>query len=200
MNFQTPQDSGSAQPDAAPSIPEALLESLRRGAVREFDARPVLEAGQEPFTLIMQAMDRLEPGEVFKLQAPFEPVPLYAVLGRKGFQRWARQAGEGEGGFWEIFFYRAEEPDSSADGAEAEEEFAGGDESILELDVRGLEPPEPLERVLEVVEQMAYGEVLRVVHHRNPLILFDVLVERGFQYRSQQQSEELWEIRIWRKD
>ena len=48
------------------------------------DVRPELRAGGEPFPRIMQAVASLEPGQALRLLATFEPIPLYAVLGRKG--------------------------------------------------------------------------------------------------------------------
>ena len=50
------------------------------------DVRPDLERGDEPFVRIMETAGQLAPGECFLLIAPFEPVPLYEVLGQRGFQ------------------------------------------------------------------------------------------------------------------
>ncbi len=49
------------------------------------DVRSVLAAGGEPFDQIMAALVEVPPGGVFELTAPFEPVPLYAVMRRRGF-------------------------------------------------------------------------------------------------------------------
>ncbi|MGE5232128.1 MAG: DUF542 domain-containing protein [Deltaproteobacteria bacterium] len=51
------------------------------------DVRPLLAAGEEPFGLIIQSADRIPPGGTLELTAPFEPVPLYAVMRRRGFVR-----------------------------------------------------------------------------------------------------------------
>jgi uncharacterized protein (DUF2249 family) len=196
MSFQ------SGQKDFSPTgsrdaIPEALREALVDGRLVELDVRPLLEAGQEPFMAIMRSVDQLKAGEALQLYAPFEPVPLFAVLGRKGFNHWTRPPSEA-GGAWEIFFFREtgveeEEVDFPDDDSDSDAE------DVMELDVRGLEPPEPLERVMEAAEQLAYGDILRVHHHRNPLILFDLLDERGFVHRSEEVESDHWEVRIWRK-
>lgn len=55
--------------------------------VLRLDVRPTLAAGDEPFGLIMQSADRVAPGGTLELTAPFEPVPLYAVMRRRGFVR-----------------------------------------------------------------------------------------------------------------
>ena len=49
----------------------------------------------------MQAVASLAPGQAFRFLATFEPAPLYAVLGRKGFAHHATHRGAEEG---EILF------------------------------------------------------------------------------------------------
>lgn len=47
--------------------------------------RPDLEQGGEPFVRIMEAAEAIKPGGTLVIIAPFEPVPLYEVLGARGF-------------------------------------------------------------------------------------------------------------------
>jgi len=175
-----------------------FLADLHPDHLITLDARPLLARGEEPFMTIMQAADRVGPGQVLKLIVPFEPVPLFAVLGRKGFAHWSQPPAEGATGAWEIFFYSAEVTTLRSPAVE-ETFMEEGDDEVFDLDVRGLEAPEPLERILEAAEGLSYGSVLRVRHHREPLILFDVLAERGFGFRSNQMNPDDWEIKIWRK-
>jgi uncharacterized protein (DUF2249 family) len=66
------------------------------------DVRPSLAAGQEPFPQIMGAAEQLKnPGDQFLLIAPFEPAPLYGVLGRQGFEHETRKLDDGS---YEILF------------------------------------------------------------------------------------------------
>lgn len=67
------------------------------------------------------------------------------------------------------------------------------------LDVRGLEPPEPLERALDAVDTLQPGEWVRMIHSREPCLLYPLLEKRGFQYLAEAKSEDLHEILIWRK-
>jgi hypothetical protein len=62
--------------------------------VLHLDVRPMLAAGEEPFGLIMQSADRIPRGGTLELTAPFEPVPLYAVMRRRGFARSALVRGD----------------------------------------------------------------------------------------------------------
>lgn len=67
------------------------------------------------------------------------------------------------------------------------------------LDVRGLEPPQPLERALEESTQLAAGQRLRMIHHREPCLLYPLLAKRGFCHRTAAASDERFELLIWRK-
>lgn len=49
------------------------------------DVRPELESGGEPFVHIMEAASAIKPGGTLVIIAPFEPIPLYEVLGARGF-------------------------------------------------------------------------------------------------------------------
>lgn len=131
------------------------------GPVTELDVRPVIAAGDEPFRLIMDAVDGLPPGGVLRLRSPFEPRPLHAVLGGRGFAHRARERAPDD---WESDYWRpGEEP--------------------LVLDVRGLAPPEPLERTLAALDHLPDRRALLQVNDRVPAFLLPLLDERGYRYR-----------------
>jgi TusA-related sulfurtransferase len=67
------------------------------------------------------------------------------------------------------------------------------------LDVRGLEPPEPLERVLDAIAMLQPGERVRMIHHREPCLLYPLLSKRGFNHLAEAKSEDHHEILIWRR-
>lgn len=54
-------------------------------AVVEVDVRKDLRLKKEPFDKIMGSVKRVKAGGTFVLHAPFNPIPLHAVLKRKGF-------------------------------------------------------------------------------------------------------------------
>lgn len=80
------------------------IDTWRAQATRTLDVRPDLERGDEPFVRIMEAAVATQPGEVLEIIAPFEPVPLYGVLGERGFSHETRQGSAGE---WIVQFRRA---------------------------------------------------------------------------------------------
>jgi len=51
---------------------------------------------------------------------------------------------------------------------------------MITIDARGLEPPEPLVKILNSVEMLASGESLTAQTDRRPLLLLESLVERGY--------------------
>ncbi len=51
---------------------------------------------------------------------------------------------------------------------------------MVELDVRGLPPPEPFENIMQALQTLPAGETLRVLIHREPFPLYEVLRDTGY--------------------
>ncbi len=71
---------------------------------------------------------------------------------------------------------------------------------VVELDVCGLEPPEPLERVLEALTRLEAAQRLRVVIDREPRPLYRILEKNSYGYDAQCRPDYLYEILIWHKN
>jgi len=126
--------------------------------VVELDLRAQLRAGVEPFSTIMETVANLARGDVLLLRTIFEPVPLFSVLAKRGFRHEAIcHATE----VWTVWFWRP-------------------DDNMIWLDVRGLEPPQPLRRTLEALDALPPGYELVHVNDRVPLVLLPMLAEQGF--------------------
>jgi uncharacterized protein (DUF2249 family) len=65
------------------------------------------------------------------------------------------------------------------------------------LDVRGLEPPEPMERVLGALSTLGAGEQLLMIIDRQPRPLYRILQNNGYNYRETFKPEGIFEILIW---
>lgn len=72
-------------------------------------------------------------------------------------------------------------------------------EDIIELDVCGLEPPEPLERVLEALSTLRPDQCLRMLIDREPRPLYAILERNHFSYDAQLRPDYLYEIHIRHK-
>ncbi len=66
------------------------------------------------------------------------------------------------------------------------------------LDVRGLTPPEPMQRVLEALAQLSPRATLVVRIHREPLLLFQLIDPDGWSRSSRELAANDWQICIWR--
>lgn len=144
----------------------------------DVDVRPILRAGGEPFSFIMAALERLEPGQGVRLYATFKPVPLFAVMADRGFSHSAQPL---DGGEWEVLFTPAAEPKPAA-SVSGKAAFDDWPEPSVRLDNRDLEPPEPMVRILGAAEKLAPGETLSALLRREPVFLFPQLEKRGFRW------------------
>lgn len=61
-----------------------------------------------------------------------------------------------------------------------------------DLDARGLEPPEPLIRILAALESLPAGATLRAHTDREPCHLFGEAEQRGFRHASSAQPDGSW--------
>jgi len=69
----------------------------------------------------------------------------------------------------------------------------------LTLDVRGMEPPQPIELVLEAIDDFEPGDKLRLIIDCHPVPLFRILERDGYAYRTEPGQTSVHEITIWRK-
>lgn len=65
------------------------------------------------------------------------------------------------------------------------------------LDVRGLEPPEPMERVLGALGTLRPEEQLLMIIDCQPWPLYRILQNSGYAYHETFKPEGIFEILIW---
>lgn len=68
------------------------------------------------------------------------------------------------------------------------------------LDVSDLEPPEPLVLTLEAAEQLKPGQYLRMLHRRDPCMLYGDLDDNHFSYYQRKGTTSAVEVFIWREN
>lgn len=185
----------------------AELVGLPADRIVDLDVREALIKGEEPFRQIMAAKDALPEGGVLRLRAIFEPVPLYAVMERYGYVYWTERLAADD---WRVWFYLEEGTGTGTGTGEGEGEARqrqrqrqsnagegeGGD--VVVLDVRGLEPPEPMVRTLEALESLPPGGTLVQLNVRVPQFLLPQLKARGFVYEVVRQDDALTRVVIRR--
>ena len=68
------------------------------------------------------------------------------------------------------------------------------------LDVSMLEPCEPLDRTLAAIQKLGEGDYLKVLHRREPHLLYPMLEQTGFSWRSMPGETTEYEIYIWHRE
>ncbi len=58
--------------------PDVVYETL--------DIRPVIDAGKQPISIVMEKLNNMGPGHILKVIAPFEPAPLIDLVKQKRFE------------------------------------------------------------------------------------------------------------------
>lgn len=151
------------------------------------DVRDDIKQGREPLSKIMSTASQLEPKQKLMIIAPFEPVPLYHVLGGQGFSYHATPRDNGD---WEVVFERKGNPsDRSEDPAPSPTTHGTDASPAREIDARGWEPPQPLVKVLETLGDLPHGACLQARTDRKPIHLFPHLEDRGFVATSEEQDD-----------
>jgi uncharacterized protein (DUF2249 family) len=127
---------------------------------------------------------------------------------RQGLDHWTERLAADD---WRVWFHpmaempaatRAAAPVKSVPDSEPVDTTPGGaavadaEQDIVILDVRGLEPPEPMMRTLAALEQLPPGATLLQVNVRVPQFLLPMLEERGFTYDVREQEPDLVRVFI----
>jgi uncharacterized protein (DUF2249 family) len=202
----------------AQNEPPSARTRPRDARVVDVDVREELRQGREPFARIMSAVGALADGEVLHVRAIFHPAPLLTVLARRGFVSESEQHAPDD---WSVWFWRDSVPgaalpshtrensiaspcsrDSAIVSPRSREATVGAsvisDENTVWLDVRGLQPPEPLVQTLTALASLPDGHQLIQLNERIPQLLLPMLAERGFACELDDSRVDRVLLRIWR--
>jgi uncharacterized protein (DUF2249 family) len=161
-------------------LPEVVAAAGTQSA-ELLDVRPILAKGGDPFHVIMQTVSGLPDERALHLVVGFEPVPLYAVMATLG----RRAHVDRQDGVCHVWFYR----DKALQVGPPPGALRAPLKPPVELDVRGLEPPQPMVVILERLSELGPGGRLRVRHHREPVLLYEKLKLRGYAARCRRRAE-----------
>lgn len=173
-----------------------ILDKISSDKIHQLDVRPIIESGKDPFQNIMAAVKELTDDKALLIINSFEPIPLYSVLGKQGFEHWT----EKENDLFRIYFYKNKEVsqgENSSGQKSASKEIDY--KNVIELDVRELAPPEPMVKIFETLSQVDENTVLLVHHHREPMMLYPKLEERGYEAVSNKIEENYFKVVITKK-
>lgn len=68
------------------------------------------------------------------------------------------------------------------------------------VDARWLEPPEPMIKVLETLDLLRPGQSIRLLLHREPFPLYQLLAERGYRHAARMEADGTYVILIHQSD
>jgi hypothetical protein len=149
------------------------------GGSEKLDVRPALAAGEEPLGMVMKESSKVKEGDFFEVIAPFNPAPLRRVLARKGFVSYGKCIAGEE---WQIVFLRDSALAAAVpvNGEVAARQWQ--ESGICHIDVRGLDPPNPMLAIIALIETQGMTGPIIVHHEREPIFLYPELAERGWRH------------------
>ncbi len=178
-------DIDSVTADTEPLIRVKALVEEKHAKVYKLDVRELMRTGGEPFNQIMQTVAKVKNGEAFLLETIFEPAPLYDMLKKKGFIHETEMPGSGH---YKIWFYKIEKAERHEETQDTKKRVWTEDGTVY-IDVKGLEPPQPMALVLETLAKTEAHKTVIVFHERKPVFLLPKLEEKGYKYEIQEFSE-----------
>ncbi len=178
-------------------VKPSYLQSLDSSAVITLDVRPILDSGKDPLNLILNEIKRVNRGNALMIINSFEPIPLYDLLGKKGFSHWT----EFKDDYWNVYFYNEKDEVHEVELPTINEvKIDLNDyENVIELDVHDLPAPEPMIKILENLNRIDENSVMLVNHHREPLLLYPKLEERGYEAMCKRIEDERYQVFIVKK-
>jgi uncharacterized protein (DUF2249 family) len=78
------------------------------------DVRDDIRNGRDPFDRIMDTVADLRPDQNLVVVAPFEPIPLQAILSHQGFSHQGQPTPSGD---WQVTFHRQYPPAEPTDSS-----------------------------------------------------------------------------------
>jgi len=159
------------------SEPEENPPRTDQPVVAALDVRPILSSGEDPLEAILSSLRGLHGTGALELLAPFYPQPLIALLESSGH---AISAEEAKPGIWRLWIRQVE--------------------SESWFDLRDLESPEPLERVLEIAAELEAGDAFCALVPRVPTLLFPHLQKRGLNWQVQESFDECALLHVCRAE
>jgi uncharacterized protein (DUF2249 family) len=157
------------------------METMQAGETVVLDVREV--APRDRHSSIFAALSELPPGGVLNLLVDHEPLPLWYQLDAEQPGRFGWTYLEEGPELWRVQIERS----------------GDGEPEPLVLDNRGLEPPEPLVRILEALTGLRECQQLVALMDREPLLLYPQLAGRGFAHATAEQADGSYQVRIWKE-
>ena len=174
---------------------------LKTEEIVELDVRPYLDNNQDPLPVILAAIRELDPAKALCIINSFEPLPLIALLEKRGCISFTEQK---ERDCYHTFFKKKKDMDTAVrpatvQEADWEQVLSRYQDRLVTIDVRELPMPGPMLRILDHLEKLKPGEALFVYHKRVPVFLLPELSARKFSHRQKKIREGEVHLLIFRE-
>ncbi|CAN5179408.1 hypothetical protein BH09BAC5_BH09BAC5_03000 [soil metagenome] len=173
-------------------IPD-FMKSIDSNKVISMDVRPILAAGSDPLSAILEKLKTIKDDEVLKVINSFEPIPLMNLLKKQGYESYSKEISSEIVETWfkqtgtkQNFSIPKISQLGTADWEQVLEKYKN---KIREIDVRELEMPEPMMKILENLQDLPEDQALFVHHKRIPVYLLPELKDRRFDFRTNEISD-----------
>ncbi len=177
-------DIEEVEPNPVQDLAESTAATNKPSFDHQLDVRQSLAAGADPFKLIMKSLMEIGKGQTLLLINSFEPVPLMKILKAKGYR--IAVIHEHNDLVQTYITKPDEESETPVEDAPNELQQASFDEILLkyrqalvEIDVRELEMPQPMIKILDTIDHLPSNKALYVHHKKVPVYLLPELKERG---------------------
>lgn len=160
-------------------------EFLKGHKISSLDVRPLLAKGEDPFTFLQKSLKNLKANEALEVLIDFEPIPLIRIQEKKGFitltvvEEGVYHTYFKAGGVTKEESQTAEEAIKTVSQLEYDDLMEAFPGELITLDVRNLEMPEPMVRILEAVENLNENTGIKIFHKRIPQHLLPELEDRN---------------------
>lgn len=181
--------------DSSPEVEEELpkqkpvpqfIKELKAEALVVLDVRQMLAEGNDPLKLIQRQVKSLQNGQVLKIINTFEPTPLIKLLEKQGFEAHTDVVAKD---LIETYFFKTSVADTIpletivGENDDWEQLLQRFENRLHEIDVRDLEMPMPMMKILEELDKLPKEKALYVHHKRIPVFLLTELKDRHFDFR-----------------
>jgi hypothetical protein len=199
LGFEVDTKQTAGTPELQKPKPE-IISQLSSQQIHTLDVRPVIDAGKDPLSGILQKLKEVKQGEALLIINSFEPIPLIQLLKKQGFDAFVETI---EPDCIHSYFYRTESMGdglpailtTSEDFDEALNRFAG---KLDLIDVQHLPMPMPMQVILQRLDQLPGDHALFVFHKRIPVFLLPELADRQLSYRVKELSDSEVQLLIFK--
>lgn len=153
----------------------------------QLDVRQILADGGDPFNLIMKSLSQIDTAQTLLLINTFEPLPLIRILRQKGHTTVVSRIDADL-----VYTYITkcakkneiveETTSNKLNDTHFNEILTKYEHALVEIDVRQLEMPQPMIKILDSIDVLPAGKALYVHHKKVPVYLLPELKDRGFQH------------------